>query len=139
MWMETMSSRYRGLVPNLARHTHAGVPASVIPYFRNGYIMPFAAMHPERRLVLIRKLTATVASLHDNGVVHGFIYPMSILVDDHGYPLILPPANGDGHASSQMSGYMTLRALTGEDDVRTAADDVYALLCVVYEVCICLL
>ncbi|KII90379.1 hypothetical protein PLICRDRAFT_173808 [Plicaturopsis crispa FD-325 SS-3] len=133
---EYISSQGDGFVPFLGRYTHAGVPTLVIPYSTYDRLIPFISRNPTRGFDLIRELTDTLASLHDKGIIYSGIRPEDILVDGNGRLLILasndvplPPCPPQARL-----GYRTKRALTEDDYVPTQVDDVYALLCLLYEV-----
>lgn len=104
-------------------------------------ILERQALTPERAIDIIRQVAAALDAAHANGLIHRDVKPQNIIVtpDDFAYLVDFGIAEARGETHLTMTGYqvgsfayMAPERLNSNQPA-TAAVDVYALACVLYE------
>lgn len=104
-------------------------------------ILAKRALAPERAVEIIGQVAAALDAAHANGLIHRDVKPQNIIItpDDFAYLVDFGIAEARGESHLTMSGYQVgsfaymAPERLNSDAPATAAVDVYALACVLYE------
>ena len=102
----------------------------------------WGALDLHQMIAIFKQVAGGLDVLHENGLIHRDLKPGNILIDDHGHPFIADfgLAKDHGHEGTVLTrpgqalgsmDYMAPEQIRGEEV--TAATDVYALSCMLYE------
>jgi len=112
-------------------------PFIVCPYMKNGHIIHFLSLYPNKnRVKLVHQIALGMLYLHGKGIIHGNLKPTNVLIDDSeeacitgfGLSSIDRDDGSDTSVSTQETPGVTLRWMSPEalEGYRAQSSDVYA-------------
>ncbi len=132
----------------LHRAAHAGVveaidvvsmrtgPGLVLEFLAGGDLVALAGSHPQHWAGLVRDVVRALAHVHSLGIVHGDVKPRNVLLDAGGRAKLIDFGLAQDVGSERRAGGGTpayQRAAQYRGVGARAADDVYALAVMIYE------